>query len=203
MKAHRHTSNDRHRDHRTSWEPDMNQSDNTDGSYSTELHTDFDDNDPPSPATAALEVDMGNALPPANPGAVPVLGQQHMTAAPVESVVDSSAHSMVADGLHFVGNAVLRGPCSIAGQVVGNITPAPQALVSVVVTETGRIKGDVTAHKISVMGHTEGVLDSGQGDVVLFETASVHGLVRYGRIQVNGADLNATLERVSTGPAGV
>jgi hypothetical protein len=32
---------------------------------------------------------------------------------------------------------------------------------------------------------------------VLYETASVHGLVRYGRIQVNGADLNATLERAA------
>jgi hypothetical protein len=41
------------------------------------------------------------------------------------------------------------------------------------------------------------VLDSGQGEVSLHDSASVHGLVRYGRIQVNGADLNATLERVA------
>jgi hypothetical protein len=47
------------------------------------------------------------------------------------------------------------------------------------------------------MGHTDGILDSGQGEVALHDTASVHGLVRYGRIQVNGADLNATLERVA------
>ena len=69
--------------------------------------------------------------------------------------------------------------------------------VAVVVTETGQVKGDITAQKISVMGRTEGILDSGQGEVALHDTASVHGLVRYGRIQVNGADLNATLERVA------
>jgi hypothetical protein len=49
------------------------------------------------------------------------------------------------------------------------------------------------------MGHTEGILDSGQGEVSLHDTADVHGLVRYGRIQVNGASLNATLERVAPG----
>ncbi|MDZ4122772.1 MAG: polymer-forming cytoskeletal protein, partial [Hydrogenophaga sp.] len=68
---------------------------------------------------------------------------------------------------------------------------------SVVVTATGRVQGDITAQKISIMGHTDGVLDSGQGEVSLHDTASVRGLVRYGRIQVNGADLNATLERVA------
>jgi hypothetical protein len=46
------------------------------------------------------------------------------------------------------------------------------------------------------------VLDSGEGEVALHDTASVHGLVRYGRIQVNGADLNATLERVAVSKQG-
>jgi cytoskeletal protein CcmA (bactofilin family) len=104
---------------------------------------------------------------------------------------------MLAEGLHFVGHAQLSGPCSIAGTVEGNLSQAPGALVSVVVTATGRVQGDITAQKISIMGHTDGVLDSGQGEVSLHDTASVRGLVRYGRIQVNGADLNATLERVA------
>ena len=64
------------------------------------------------------------------------------------------------------------------------------------------MKGDITAQKISVMGHTDGVLDSGEGEVSLHDTASVHGLVRYGRIQVNGADLNATLERATVKKTG-
>jgi cytoskeletal protein CcmA (bactofilin family) len=116
---------------------------------------------------------------------------------PIDATDAAHARSMLADGLHFVGNALLRGPFSVSGQVDGNITQAEGIQVSVVVTESGRVKGDITAHKISVMGHTDGVLDTGPGEVSLHDSASVHGLVRYGRIQVNGADLNATLERVA------
>lgn len=128
---------------------------------------------------------------------IPMLQAQESAAAPLDATDTASARSMLAEGLHFVGNALLRGPFSVAGQVDGNLTQAEGVQVSVVVTETGRVKGDIIAHKISVMGHTDGVLDSGPGEVSLHASASVHGLVRYGRIQVNGADLNATLERVA------
>ena len=104
---------------------------------------------------------------------------------------------MIAEGMHFVGHALLRGPCTVAGTVEGNLTAAPDMALSVVVTATGRVLGDITAQKISVMGTTEGILDAGTGEVALHDTASVRGLVRYGRIQVNGADLNATLERAT------
>lgn len=149
-----------------------------------------------SAAPDALQVDVGRAMPPAQPDQLPVLAPT-VHAAPAE-IQDTApgGRSMLAEGLHFVGNALLTGPCSIAGEVDGNLTQAPGTSVAVIVTETGRVKGDITAHKISVMGRTEGVLDSGPGEVALHDTASVHGLVRYGRIQVNGADLNATLERV-------
>ena len=149
-----------------------------------------------SPMTA-LEVPVGNALPPSQSAVIPVLQ-------PMSTLVDMSANveglpgrSMLADGMHFVGNAVLRGPCSIAGRLEGNLIQDQGVEVSVVVTETGRVKGDITAQKISVMGQTEGILDAGLGEVSLHDTARVQGLVRYGRIQVNGADLNATLERAA------
>jgi cytoskeletal protein CcmA (bactofilin family) len=145
----------------------------------------------------SIEVPVGNAMPPSQVQNLPMLD----TAVPAGETVDATeaahARSMLAEGMHFVGNAVLRGPFSVAGQVDGNLSQASGIQVSVVVTESGRVKGDITAHKISVMGHTDGMLDSGQGEVSLHDTASVHGLVRYGRIQVNGADLNATLERVA------
>ena len=143
-----------------------------------------------------LQVDVGNAMPVSQANRLPML-QAHSPAVILEEPTESSPSlSKVADGIYFVGNAVLRGPCSIAGNVQGNITQAPDAQVAVVVTQTGRVKGDITAQKISVMGQTDGILDSGQGEVTLHDSASVQGLVRYGRIQVNGADLNATLERV-------
>ena len=145
----------------------------------------------------ALEVDVGRAMPPAMAQHIPMLQTQDSSAPVIDATDVASARSMLADGMHFVGNALLKGPFSVAGQIEGNLTQAEGIQVSVVVTETGRVKGDITAHKISVMGHTDGVLDSGQGEVSLHDSASVHGLVRYGRIQVNGADLNATLERVA------
>jgi cytoskeletal protein CcmA (bactofilin family) len=144
---------------------------------------------------AALEVPVGNAMPPPQSAVIPVLQ-------PLNTFVDQNQHtvgmpgrSMLADGMQFTGNAVLRGPCSIAGLLEGNLTQDQGAEVSVVVTETGRVKGDITAQKISVMGQTDGILDAGQGEVSLHDTARVQGIVRYGRLQVNGADLNATLER--------
>ena len=151
-------------------------------------------------ASSSMEVDVGNAMPAAQSAGMPVL-QAPLPAELVEETLENSqAVSKVADGIRFAGNAILRGPCSIAGQVEGNLTQAADSLVSVVVTETGRVTGDITAQKISVMGETHGTLDSGQGEVTLHATARVQGLVRYRRIQVNGADLNATLERVM--PAG-
>jgi cytoskeletal protein CcmA (bactofilin family) len=145
----------------------------------------------------AMEVDVGRAMPPTLAQAIPLLQAMGSPTLPVDATEALNTRSMLAEGIHFVGNAMLSGPFSVAGQIDGNLMQAPGIQVSVIVTETGRVKGDITAHKISVMGHTDGVLDSGQGEVSLHDSASVHGLVRYGRIQVNGADLNATLERVA------
>jgi len=184
MKAHRYLHPDRHLDQDTD-------------------ATMMNPNDPESPADAtaapqALAVDVGKPMPSVLPDQLPMLH----TGLQGQDVADGPARSLVAEGMHFVGHALLTGPCSVAGQFDGNLTQAVGASVAVVVTETGRVKGDITAQKISVMGRTEGILDAGQGEVALHDTASVHGLVRYGRIQVNGADLNATLERVPLSKSG-
>ncbi|MEY4980557.1 MAG: hypothetical protein RLZZ352_2827 [Pseudomonadota bacterium] len=152
------------------------------------LDTPASPNSRPQPAQPALVVSMGSAMPHTPTQTLPVL-QSAPSATP--------ARSMIAEGMHFVGHAVLRGPCTVAGTVEGNLSAAPDVSLSVVVTATGRVLGDITAQKISVMGTTEGILDAGTGEVALHDTASVRGLVRYGRIQVNGADLNATLERAT------
>ncbi len=148
-------------------------------------------------AAGSITVDVGNALPVASPHRMPVLQAQHPTLADPDPNDSAPGMSKLADGLRFEGNARFGGSCSVGGEFIGNLTQPPEASAYVVVTETGRVTGDITAHKISVMGRTEGVLDAGQGEVTLHDSASVKGLVRYGRIQVNGADLNATLERVA------
>ncbi|WP_291010291.1 polymer-forming cytoskeletal protein [Hydrogenophaga sp.] len=186
MKSTRYQQPDRHLDEA------MDQQDNNDITNPSDAN-DGMNNQTDSNTGGGLSVDVGTAMPTSLAAQMPVLGSPQLN-------VDGESgqpRSLLADGMHFVGNAILRGPFSVAGQVDGNLQQANDTLTSVVVTETGRVKGDITAHKISVMGHTEGILDSGQGEVSLHDTADVHGLVRYGRIQVNGASLNATLERVA------
>lgn len=158
---------------------------------------DFDPTDsayspsPPAPYGQSLQVQVGNALPAMATGNLPQVQPVVLT----DAIEGLPTRSMVAEGMQFTGNAQLRGPCSIAGLVEGNLTQAQGSEAAVVVTETGHVKGDITAVKISVMGQTDGILDAGQGEVSLHDTARVQGIIRYGRIQVNGADLNATLER--------
>lgn len=174
-------------------DPMMNQQSSTDDVAAQDSVT-----EPENHQAQAIEVDVGRAMPPPlQTQTLPVLEPGAHTLVPVDATDASQVRSLLAEGMQFVGNATLRGPCSIAGHIEGNLSQAPGVQVSVVVTETGRVKGDIVAHKISVMGHTDGLLDSGEGEVSLHDSASVHGLVRYGRIQVNGADLNATLERVA------
>lgn len=149
-----------------------------------------------SPATA-LDVPVGNALPPPQSAFIPVLQPLNTSVDMAQAPDGIPGRSMLANGMHFMGNAVLRGPFSVSGSFEGNLLQAQGCEVSVVVTESGRVKGDITAQKISVMGQTDGILDAGQGEVSLHDTARVQGIVRYGRLQVNGADLNATLERAA------
>lgn len=152
----------------------------------------------PGPAAtepATLEVGLGSGLPSAATRRLPMLN-------PGLQGVDNGtapASSRIAEGLHFSGHARLQGPLSVAGVVEGNLLQADGAQVSVVVTETGRVQGDIVADKISVMGTVSGLLNAGSGHVTLHDGSSITGHVRYGRIQVNGADLNATLERVAAG----
>ncbi|WP_310565013.1 polymer-forming cytoskeletal protein [Hydrogenophaga sp.] len=190
MKAHRYQHPDRHLE-QDMGTPDMNDQGSPENGYS---------NDFANPST--LEVDVGRSMPPSQAATLPTLHTEVQALTTASGHDSGASRSMVAEGMHFVGNAWLRSPCSVAGLVEGNLTQADGVEVSVVVTETGHVKGDITAQKISVMGRTEGILDSGQGEVALHDTASVHGLVRYGRIQVNGADLNATLERVAPQKTG-
>ncbi len=105
---------------------------------------------------ASLQVQVGNALPSMSGAGAPQVQPVVLT----DVIQGLPSRSMVAEGMQFTGSAQLRGPCSIAGVVEGNLTQAPGSEAAVVVTETGRVKGDITAVKISVMGQTDGVLDA-------------------------------------------
>jgi cytoskeletal protein CcmA (bactofilin family) len=111
----------------------------------------------------------------------------------------SAARSVIAEGVQFTGNALWDGVLTVSGKVTGNLSEHSNAQASVTVSETGQVKGDIKASNISVLGQTEGTLDAAGGSVAIHANSSVSGHVRYGSIQVNAADLNATLERVKPG----
>jgi cytoskeletal protein CcmA (bactofilin family) len=104
---------------------------------------------------------------------------------------------MIEEGMTFTGNVALQGTCTIAGQILGNLKEQSGATSQIVVTETGSVKGDIFSHKVSVMGTCSGTIDASGGSVDLHAKSVVSGHIRYGQLQVNGADLNATLERVA------
>ena len=144
---------------------------------------------------AGVAVPMGAPMPVVE--RVPVLLEGQETAAPAVQGDEPSRHSMIGQGLSFTGSADIVGSITIAGEVLGDVRVAESATAGhVTVTETGTVVGDVRARNISVLGSTEGLLDAGGGKVSLHSSASVSGRIRYTHLQVNGADLNAQLERV-------
>lgn len=149
--------------------------------------------DPSAPVDALPpEVPMGQAMP-GQLGQVPVLQPALQAVAPLQAMAH---HTTLASGLAFTGSARIEGSVTVAGEVQGDLLLQGAADGHVTVTETGTVVGDISAPNISVLGQTVGLLDASGGRVTLHETASVSGRIRYTHLQVNGADLNAQLERV-------
>lgn len=119
------------------------------------------------------------------------------TSAEPVTAIKAGKLSVIEEGVTFTGNAALQGACTIAGQIVGNLKEQAGATSQIVITETGSVKGDIYSHKVSVMGACSGTIDASGGSVDLHAKSVVNGHIRYGQLQVNGADLNATLERVA------
>ena len=153
--------------------------------------------DTPTPADAAADnapapwVPLGQTMPEVD--RVPTLQPALQAVKNLDAV---ASHSTLASGLSFTGSARIIGSVTVAGEVQGDLVLQGSPDGHVTVTETGTVVGDITAPNISVLGQTEGLLDASGGRVTLHETASVSGRIRYTQLQVNGADLNAQLERV-------
>lgn len=151
----------------------------------------------------AVNVSVGTSLPSSSALQLPTLLPNAQAVAMQDSGIERQ--SLIAEGVNFVGNAQLSGVCSVGGHVDGNLMQSPGYNITVIVTESGYVKGDIVASNISIMGHTDGLLDATGGSVTLHDASRVSGHVRYNRLQVNGADLNATLEKAvgaaSTSPS--
>ncbi len=154
---------------------------------------------PSQSMASTVNVAVGTALPSSASMKLPTLTTEASTAAQTDA--SGERQSLIAEGVNFVGNAQLSGVCSVGGKVEGNLVQSPGHSITVIVTESGYVKGDIVASNISIMGQTDGMLDATGGSVTLHDASRVSGHVRYNRLQVNGADLNATLEKAA-GAAG-
>lgn len=124
---------------------------------------------------------------------IPVLTQTS-----VFQVADKSVQRcLIEAGLTFKGNVTADGTCTIAGDFIGNLQETASGKLHVVISESGHLLGDVFASKISVMGVCQGTMDASGGSVDLHPNSVVKGQIRYSQLQVNGAELNAALERVT------
>jgi cytoskeletal protein CcmA (bactofilin family) len=150
-----------------------------------------DDNGQPAAEVPAIA--LGQTMPDVD--RVPTL-QPAMQALPVAGL--AQRHSTLAAGLSFTGAARIVGSITVAGEVQGDLRLEQSPEGHVTITETGTVVGDINAPNIAVMGQAVGLLDASGGRVTLHESASVSGRIRYTHLQVNGADLNAQLERVRT-----
>lgn len=139
-----------------------------------------------------VHVPMGQPMPEVD--RIPTLLPRMQAVTPA---ADTAARvSTLGEGLSFVGSARIEGSLTIAGEVQGDVELQGAGSGHVTITETGTVVGDIRARNISVLGQAVGTLDAAGGRVSLHDTASVSGRIRYTHLQVNGADLNAQLERV-------
>ena len=134
-------------------------------------------------------VSLGAAMP--DSGAIPVLTE---TSSFQQSGI-SVKRCMIESGLTFTGTVTADGTCTIAGHLIGNMHERASGELQVVISESGEVEGDIFASKVSVMGACQGTVDASGGSVDLHPNSVVKGHIRYGQLQVNSAELNATLER--------
>ena len=158
----------------------------------TEAHAPEADTPPPlDPVQPPPEahVPLGLHLP--DTQRVPTLTYLRPNAAP-------PGHSTLATGMSFVGRIQLTGSLTVGGAIEGPVIAMTErgGNSHVIVAETGVVRGDIIARNITVQGRTSGLLDAPGGRVTLHDGSVVEGRVRYTTLQVNGADLNAQLERV-------
>jgi cytoskeletal protein CcmA (bactofilin family) len=112
--------------------------------------------------------------------------------------------SFIGENVSFKGAAALNDSCLVLGEVAGDLISNPNRVnaVSVSVEVGGIVVGTVCAGDVIIAGQIDGLIDAPGGSVDLKDTANVSGKVRYGKLQVSGAELNAKLERVVTAVVG-
>jgi cytoskeletal protein CcmA (bactofilin family) len=105
-----------------------------------------------------------------------------------DPAVPNSRRSVLAQDLVVEGDLTTGGPVDVQGKVIGSVR-APD----VVIADSGRVDGSITAHNLSVFGAISGSISA--RNVQLAPSALVHADVIHERIAIEaGAELEGRLE---------
>lgn len=100
--------------------------------------------------------------------------------------------TLIAQGTLFAGD--IESPCGmkIDGSIVGNILIKSETDAWVVISETARIEGDVTARVVAICGRVAGKVSARV--IVLASTAIIDGDLHYDVVKIaEGAQVNGRL----------
>ncbi len=107
--------------------------------------------------------------------------------------------TLVGEGTVFTGSIQFVRGLRIDGHVKGDVTAAPDATNTLlVISETGRVEGAVTAEHVIVNGQVVGPVHCGEL-LELQPHARIEGDVRYQRLEMHvGATVDGALAHVKT-----
>jgi len=101
----------------------------------------------------------------------------------------SGGRSHIGSGSTVEGTLQFPGLVELAGSVKGKVTAG-----SIVVEESARVEGDLTARTVTVKGSVEGRLIA--DEVRLHASARIAGHIDYGALSIeSGAQVNAEVRR--------
>mgnify|MGYP005813484429 CR=1 FL=1 len=95
----------------------------------------------------------------------------------------SRLSSLIATGVEIAGDVIVTDGVRIDGQVVGNVLSKPDARGLLVLSEQGRIEGNVRVHDAVVNGTICGDLEV-ENFIELEPNARITGTIRYRTLQM-------------------
>jgi|GEM_PF-906556 len=111
-----------------------------------------------------------------------------------------AVHSAVGPGMQVLGEVTFQEGLQVDGTVIGNVTAVPGQSSALIITETGRIEGVISADQVIISGTVIGPVEARES-LGLMSTARVQGDVRYRTLEMQpGAVIAGQLQPQLTPP---
>lgn len=119
------------------------------------------------------------------------------------SASSAAIESLISAGTTIEGNIRFKGGLRIDGTVIGNVVAEEGAASTLVLSESGRIEGQVTAAHLMVNGAISGPITA-TVSIELQPKAKVNGEIHYVALEMHhGAVVDGTLMHLENGRPGL